>query len=130
MRSTARTVHAWAAWLLAGGILVQAILAGIALLELGGSGDFSTHIEFGYTAIGLLALAVLVSAVVARIDRVQLGLGIGLFLLYIVQTILPSLRSDVPTLAALHPANAMLMLVLAVWAAVRAMRPAGPEPTV
>ena len=57
----ARWVHIGAAWLFVAGVLLQGYLAGAALAQLGGSGDFGTHIAVGYTVMGLLALAVLLS---------------------------------------------------------------------
>jgi hypothetical protein len=109
-----RWVHMVAVWLFAAGVIVQAFLAGQALSQLGGSGNFESHIEFGYAVMGLLALAVLVSALIGRVPRMQVGLSILLFILYIVQTGLPSARTSSPLIAALHPANAMLLLLLAV----------------
>ena len=75
----------------------------------------------GYT-IGIVALAVLLLPLAGRFPRGQIG-GRGFcVLLYIVQTSLPFLRSSTPSIAALHPANAMVMLVLAVVVAVRGRR--------
>ena len=54
-----RTLHAWAAILWVAVIIVQVFLAGEAIANLGGSGDFTTHIVFGYT-IGILQLVVLI----------------------------------------------------------------------
>ena len=50
-------LHAWAAiaWVVA--LIVQVFLAGQAIANLGGSGDFSTHISVGYT-IGIIQLVV------------------------------------------------------------------------
>jgi hypothetical protein len=45
-----RWAHVGAAWLFAGGVLLQAFLAGAALTQLGGSSDFSAHISFGIRA--------------------------------------------------------------------------------
>jgi hypothetical protein len=129
MTDIARRAHVWAAWLFAGGVLVQGYLAGAALAQLGGSGDFSTHLAVGYT-IGILALAVLVLALAGRFPRGQVGWSVLLVLLYIVQTSLPFLRSDSPAIAALHPANAMVLLVLAVVVAVRGRRLMGQATTV
>jgi hypothetical protein len=117
-----RWAHIGAAWLFAGGVLVQAFLAGAALTQLGGSGDFSAHTSFGYTVMGLLALAVLLTALIGRLPRSQVGLSVGLVLLYIVQTALPNARESAPIVAALHPANAMLLLALAIFTGWRARR--------
>jgi hypothetical protein len=116
-------------WLFVAGVLLQAYLAGAALAQLGGSGDFSTHISVGYTVMGILALAVVLGALVGRLPRQQVGLSVALFVLYIVQTSLPSARSGAPFVAALHPANAMILLVLGIvigWRGLRIVR----EPSV
>jgi len=129
----ARSLHALAAWLLAASVIVQAFLAGAAMTNLGGDGDFNTHIGFGYSVPGLLALIVLLTAVVARLGRTQIGLSAGLLILYIVQTSLPYAKADSPLIAALHPANAFLLFAAAIYVARRqtrsAPRPAeAPEP--
>ena len=121
MTDLARRAHVAAAWLFAAGVLVQGYLAGAAMGQLGGSGDFSTHQAVGYT-LGIVGLAVLLLAVIGRFTRSQIG-GSGLLLiLYVVQTSLPFLRADTPAIAALHPVNAMVLLVLAIIIAVRGRR--------
>jgi hypothetical protein len=122
MTGIARTAHVAGAWLFAAGVLVQGYLAGAAMGQLGGSGDFSAHVAIGYSLMGILALAVTVFAIVGRFDRAQVGWSALLLLLYIVQTSLPFARADIPAIAALHPVNAMILLVLAVVVAVRARR--------
>lgn len=122
-----RGAHGIAAWLLVVGIAVQAFLAGAALAQLGGSGDFTTHADFGYTVVGLLALAVLLTAVAARVARADIGICFGLLLLYVLQTALPQFRASIPSLAALHPANALVLFAIAVWYARRAWRYRGDE---
>jgi hypothetical protein len=126
MTDIARRAHVWAAWFFAAGVLVQGYLAGVALGQLGGSGDFGTHLAVGY-ALGLLVLAVLLLAIAGRFPRGQIGWSGLLVLLYVVQTSLPYLRSSSPAIAALHPANAMVLLVLAAVIAVRARRLMGAE---
>jgi len=107
-----RWAHLVFAWLFVLGVLLQAYLAGAALAQLGGTGDFGTHISFGYSVMGLLALGVLVTALVGRAPRREVGLSVALFILYVVQTALPNARTSAPWIAALHPANAMILLVL------------------
>lgn len=119
---TLRLVHALAAVVYVIAILVQVFLAGAALLQLGGHGDFRTHIDFGYTAVGLAALAVLVTAALARVGRRRIGISVLLLVLYIVQTSLPYARQDIPAIAALHPVNAMILFTLATWFAWTAWR--------
>ena len=113
MQPIARRIHVAAAWLLAASIVVQAFLAGAAIANLGGNGDFSPHFEFGYAVVGLITLAVLLT---------DIALSFGLLVLYVVQTALPQFRASHPWLAALHPANALLLFGLAIWVARRASR--------
>jgi hypothetical protein len=117
-------LHAAAAVIFVVAILLQVFFAGTAIVNLGGSGDFSTHREFGYTWIGLAALAVLLTAFAARRPRAEVGIAAGLLVLYIVQTILPNLRTSAPWVAALHPVNALVLFGLAAWYARRAWRAA------
>jgi hypothetical protein len=113
MTTWGRWIHVGAAWLFAAGVLVQGYLAGQALTQLGGTGNFEAHASFGYTVMGLLALVVLVAALVGRLPRRQVGLSVLLFVLYVVQSSLPEARTSSPAIAALHPVNAMVLLVLA-----------------
>ena len=110
-----KRVHALAAAVFVAAIVIQVFLAGAALSNLGGSGEFGTHIEFGYTGVGLAALAVFVTALIARRPRRDSLIAAGLLVLYIVQTMLPSARGSMPIVAALHPLNAMILFVLAIW---------------
>jgi hypothetical protein len=121
MTSGLRWLHAGAAWLFVAAIIVQVFLAGAAITNLGGSGNFSTHIEFGYTAVGLASLAVLLTALLSGMGRRQVGLSFGLLVLYVIQTILPTLRTASPAIAALHPVNALLLFGFAVIVARRAL---------
>lgn len=117
-----RWVHAGAAWLFAIGVLVQGYLAGQAMPELGGGGDFESHRTIGFTVMGILALVVLAAALIGRLPRSQVALSVLLFVLYIVQTSLPGLGGSSPAIAALHPANAMVLLGVAVGIGLRARR--------
>src|ERR671935_2843354 len=94
-----RRLHVAAAIVFVAAIVLQVFLAGLAIANLGGSGDFSTHIEFGYTGVGLAALAVLVTAIAARRPRREIGITFAMLLLYIVQTLLPEARAALPWVA-------------------------------
>jgi hypothetical protein len=122
MTTWSRWVHVAAAWLFGGGVLVQGYLAGAALTQLGGNGDFAAHSEFGYSVMGLLVLVVLVAALVGRMPRQHIGLTVLLVVLYVVQTALPNFRGDSPAMAALHPVNAMILLGLSMGIGFRARR--------
>ena len=62
------------------------------------------------------------TALVGRVPRGQIASAFGLFVLYIVQTALPNARAGAPVIAALHPANTMLMLAVGIIVGVRARR--------
>jgi Family of unknown function (DUF6220) len=120
-RTMGRRIHAGLAWLFVAAVLVQVFLAGLGIFDK--TFGFDAHIEFGYTAIGLIALAVLLAAIFARLPGREIGWSLLLLVLYVVQTILPSLRSDAPFLAALHPVNAIVLFALAgiiAWRSTRA----------
>ncbi len=113
-----RTLHAWAAILWVAAIIVQVFLAGQAIANLGGSGDFTTHIGFGYT-IGIVQLVVLILSFPARMSGRDKWISAGILGLYIVQTLLPGLKSVSPLISALHPLNAMLLFAVSIWYARR-----------
>jgi heme A synthase len=104
-------------------------LAGQAITNLGGSGDFSTHVSVGYS-IGIVQLVVVILAVVARLPRRDIGIAFGILVLYIVQTLLPGAKESATWVAALHPLNAMILFTLSIWYAVHAWRVAGTAPAV
>ena len=117
-------VHAGAAWLFVASIVVQVFLAGAAIAQLGGSGTFAFHIEFGYTYVGIVALLVVVTALIARAGRTAVATSLGLLVLYVIQTVLPGFKGSVPFVSALHPVNALVLFAIAVWYARRALRAA------
>jgi hypothetical protein len=114
VNQTMRQVHAWVAWAFVAAIVIQVFLAGLAIPQLGGNGNFETHQGFGY-AIGLVALALVLAAVAARAGRTRILQALGLLVLYVVQTILPNLDPGLSIAAALHPLNAMILFGLSVW---------------
>jgi hypothetical protein len=119
---TMRLLHAIVAVVFVIAILVQVFLAGAALLQLGGDGNFRAHVDFGYTEVGIAALLVLVTAALAKVGRRRIGLAALLLVLYIVQTLLPAASESMPAVAALHPVNAMVLFALAAWFAWTAWR--------
>ena len=116
-RGAAR-LHGWLAWLFAASIVIQVFLAGLAIF--GATRDFGLHIDFGYTVVGLLALAVLLSAVIGGLPRRTIGLSLLLLVLYVVQTALPQAKASLPVIAAFHPVNALALLGLGIILARRA----------
>jgi hypothetical protein len=117
-----RWVHVAAAILFVATIVIQVFLAGSAIANLGGSGDFATHVAFGYTVVGLASLLVLLAAIAARVGRRRIAIAAGMLVLYIVQTMLPYAKTSAPWIAALHPVNALFMFGIAIWYARSAWR--------
>jgi len=93
----------------------------------GATDGFGLHIEFGYTAIGLLTLGVLLTAVAGGLLRREIGLSLLLLILYVVQTALPQARASAPVIAALHPVNAIVLFTLGVIIARRGSGARGRE---
>lgn len=117
-----RWVHFAAAAVFVATIVIQVFLAGAAIGNLGGSGDFATHAAFGYSIVGLASLLVLLSAIAARVGRRRIVIAAGMLILYVVQTVLPHLKETATWLAALHPVNALFLFGVAVWYARSAWR--------
>lgn len=111
MKGMLRQVHAWVAWAFVAAIVIQVWLAGSAIPQLGGTGSFATHRDFGY-GIGLLSLILLIAAIAAGAGRRRIGQAAGLLVLYVIQSSLPYMDPGLPFAAALHPVNALVMFVL------------------
>ena len=105
-----RLAFAGVAWLFVALVIIQVFLIGLGLF--GDPAFRQTHREFGYTWVGLAALALLILAIAARPGRPYLAPVVVLFILYIVQTSLPAFREDYPAIAALHPVLALGIFVL------------------
>ncbi len=122
MRLVLRRVHVAAALTFVVAIVIQVFLVGLAIANLGGTGDFTAHKEFGYTWVGLASLAVVLSAAAARLPRRDIAITFGMLLLYVVQTLLPAAKDSAQWVAALHPLNAMVLFAISVWYARHAWR--------
>ena len=109
MQGMIRQVHAAVAWLLVAAILVQVWLAGAAIPQLGGNGNFETHRNVGY-GIGLITLALFLTALPSGLGRRRILQSLGILGLYIVQSSLPYM--GVNAIEALHPVNAIVMFVV------------------
>jgi hypothetical protein len=110
-------LHAITASLLVVGLLLQVFLAGLGVFD--DPTFFLTHRDTGYT-LELWALVVLVVAALARAGRSQVGMAAAILGLFFVQSILVAMRESAPALAALHPVNGFLILLLSIVLARRA----------
>ena len=73
--------------------------------------SFMTHSQFGYL-IGWFTLVMLVLALVGREPRRIVGLCVLVLVQFALQSVFVALRADYPTIAALHPVNGFLILVV------------------
>jgi Family of unknown function (DUF6220) len=111
MRSVARSIHMVVAWLVVAALVVQVWLAGRGVFDT--SAGFAVHRDVGYT-IGLLPIVLLVLGLLGGMGRRVALLAVAIFVLVIVQSVLVFQRDSNPSIAALHPVNGFLILLLAI----------------
>ena len=111
MRSIARTIHLVIAWLVVAGLVVQVWLAGRGVFDT--SAGWALHRDVGYT-IGLVPIVLLVLGLLGGMGRRVAILAVAIFVLVIVQSVLVFQRTSNPSIAALHPVNGFLILLLAI----------------
>jgi hypothetical protein len=126
MPTLARNILAFAAWLLVAGTLAQVFLAGLGVFR--DPADFETHRSFGYL-LGLLALGLLILALAVRAPRSVVALAGLIFAGFVLQSVLVAFRASAPVLAALHPLNGFLIVLLAIAFARSTWRLAGRTAT-
>ena len=93
------------AWIFVATLVIQVFLIGLALFD--DESFRETHRQFGFTAVGLASLLLLIFGLLARPGRREVGLLVGIFVLYMVQTSLPGFQESYPVVAALHPVLAL-----------------------
>ena len=124
----ARIGYSLVAWLFAIAAVIQVYLAGQGVFA---TGSFELHRNVGY-AIGILGLILLVLSFAAKMPLRVIGATALLFVLMIVQSVLVFMRTDQPNIAALHPVNGFIIVLLAVWIAWKTLAylrsPLPPEP--
>ncbi len=126
-RRIARPIHLVVAWLFVIGLVVQVFLAGMGVFS--SATEFATHRDFGYL-LTLLPVVLVVTGIVGGFGRWEVIAAAVMFGQFILQSILVLQRDSVPAIAALHPVNGFLMLLIAIWLAIDAWRrfQAGDEP--
>jgi len=119
-----RLAFAVAAWLFVACVVAQVFLAGLGVFR--SSADFETHATFAFI-FGWLTLVMLVLALVGRLGRRRIGQAVLLLVLFSLQSVFVELRTSMPELAALHPLNGFLILLVGIVTALEA-RAAGASP--
>ena len=119
-----RSASGWAAtgylavaWIFVACAIVQVFLAGLGVFA--GYANFITHRDFGYT-FGLLTLVLVVLALIARFPRAVVLGSVLLLVLFALQSLFVAFRTSTPALAALHPVNGFLIILVSIWLGRRA----------
>ena len=110
-RSFARRALPWVSGFFVACALLQVFLAGLGVFD--NPASFLTHRDFGYT-IGMLTLVILVLALVGREPKRIVGLSALLLVQFALQSIFILQRGSNNAVAALHPVNGFLILLVAV----------------
>jgi len=108
-RSWTRTALAVVSAVFATLILVQVFLAGLGVFA--GPGSFITHRQFGYL-IGWFTLVMVVLAVAGRLGKRIVGLSLIALVQMALQSVFILVRAELPAVAALHPVNGVLLLLV------------------
>ena len=122
MRSGARIIHLILSSILTAGLVVQVFLAGLGVFH--SPATFATHRDFGYS-LSFLPLLMIIAGLVGGMGRRMALLALAAGLLFVLQSVLVAFRTSSPMVAALHPVNGFLILLIAViiardsWRAVR-----------
>jgi len=111
MRSIGRNVYLVLSWVFVAGLLVQVFLAGRGVFD--NPLQFSTHRDFGYT-LSIVPVLMLVVGLIARVGRRLTVFAIVAFVMFILQSVFVAARESSPMIAALHPVNGFLILLVAI----------------
>ena len=95
------------------GLVFQVYLVGQSLFV--DPRDWDVHVEWGWIVAHGLPLFVLISAGLSRLGRRRWFVLIAFLVSAGIQPFLPQLRDTNPTVAALHPINALLLVGLTLW---------------
>jgi hypothetical membrane protein len=110
-----RIGFAGAAWLFVACVVAQVFLAGLGVFR--STSDFETHRSFAFI-FGWLTLVMLVLALVGRFGRRTIAEAVLLLVLFSLQSVFVNARSTMPELAALHPVNGFLILLVGIVTAI------------
>jgi hypothetical protein len=111
MRPIARNLHAGIAWLLVVVLVYQVWLAGRGVFE--SPTVFITHRDVGYM-ISIVPIVLLVLGLLAGLGRRVAIMAAVIFGLVILQSVFVIMKTSSPAIAALHPVNGFLILLVAI----------------
>jgi cytochrome b561 len=114
VRSFARRALPVVAALFVAGGLLQVFFAGLGVFD--ATNGFVTHRSFGFL-IGWFTLVMLVLALLGREPRAIVGLCVLVLVQFSLQSVFVEMRKDNPEIAALHPVNGFLIILVSLWIA-------------
>jgi hypothetical protein len=103
---TARKVFVVLAWLFVLAVAIQFLLAGLGLL---GGESLEPHRQWGFVALHLIPVLMLVAAIAGRMGRAIIGMTIGVFVLVFLQPLFAAPDLDPRWLRSLHVLNALFI---------------------
>ena len=111
MRPIARTVYLVVAVAFVVGLAAQMFLAGLGVFD--SPTAFVTHRDVGY-ALSFLPILLLILGLVGGLGRRMAILAAVIFGLFLLQSVFVAMRDSSPAIAALHPVNGFLIVLLAI----------------
>jgi hypothetical protein len=112
MRRVGRAVHLGVVYVFLVGVVLQPFLIGLWLFGAVTTSDL--HTGLGYLLLIPGCPLLLLAALFGRLPRREMLLTLAVIVDTFVQVSLPSFRTDLPAVAALHPVN-FLVLVIMLW---------------
>jgi Family of unknown function (DUF6220) len=97
------------AWLFVLAVAIQFLLAGLGLM---GGESIEAHRQWGFVALHLIPILMLVAAIVGRMGRYVIGLTVLLFLLVFLQPLFADPELAPRWLRSLHVLNGLFIFVL------------------
>jgi hypothetical protein len=97
------------AWLFVLAVAIQFLLAGLGVL---GGQSMEPHRQWGFLALHLVPILMLIAAIVGRMGRTVIALTAGLILLVFLQPLFVDAQLDPRWLRALHVLNALFIFAL------------------
>jgi hypothetical protein len=105
----ARKLFVGLAWLFVLAVAIQFLLAGLGVL---GGESMEPHRQWGFIALHLIPILMLIAAIAGRMGRTVIALTVGLFLLVFLQPLFADAELDPRWLRALHVLNALFIFAL------------------
>ena len=102
----ARRVFVVLAWSFVVAVAIQFLLAGLGIL---GGESLEPHRQWGFVALHLIAVLMVIAAIVGRMGRTVIGMTIVVFVLVFLQPLFAAPDLDPQWLRSLHVLNALLI---------------------